>query len=149
MKSLVYVVVKMRPQTNVFPLKKIGSRNNLQQVASNHAKSKCSQPTQWHQGLDFGAWCVRVYECVDCKGPLDRAPFTHPDRQRAVKKLHHISSQVYSDTEKQCFHSCLTFALLQFPTVCVYMRVSASECMCLRTSFSSFYPMRAEMKNKK
>lgn len=44
--------------------------------------------------------------------------------------MHHISSLVSSDTEKQCFHSCLTFSFSPVShCVCVYMCVSDLKCV--------------------
>lgn len=92
-------------------------------------KGKCSQPTLSDTGGFLNLECD-VCVCVDCKGPLDRALFTHPDRKRAVKnkkqkqiKLRHISSRVSSDTEKLPRFSS------SFPLcVCAY---SLNACMCV------------------
>lgn len=56
-------------------------KNNLQRVASNQAKKGND-----HNPLsDTRVLILEHVVCADCKGPLDRALFTHPDRQGAVK----------------------------------------------------------------
>lgn len=127
--------------------------NNPQRVASNQAKGKCSQPTWWHQGFDFAAGCVCAYACVDCKGPLDRALFTHPDRQRAVKNctifplksLLILRSNVFTAASHSLF-SCFPLCVCTY--VCECLCVCVCVCVCMLSS-SLFYPMWAEMKNKK
>lgn len=61
------------------------------------------------------------------KGLPDRTLFTHPDRQRAGKKLHHISSQVSSHSEKQCFLQCVCMFIY------MYIYIYISVCMHVYT----------------
>lgn len=114
--------------------------NNPQRVASNQAKGKCSQPTWWHQGFDFAAGCVCAYACVDCKGPLDRALFTHPDRQRAVKNctifplksLLILRSNVFTAASHSLF-SCFPLC------VCTYVCECLCVCVCV-CAFACYLP---------
>lgn len=92
-------------------------------------------------------FCVCV--CVDCKGPLDRARFTHPDRLKAVKNCTIFPLKSLQIPRSNVF-TAASLSFLQFPTVCVYtVHVWALLCVCVCLHTISFLFLSCVSRNTK
>lgn len=86
--------------------------------------------------------CVCV--CVDCKGPLDRALFTHPDRQKAVKNCTIFPLKSLQILRSNVFTAASLSLFSSFPLCVCILYMCERRCVCVHACIlflSSFYPV--------
>lgn len=99
--------------------------------------------------------CVCVHSCVcvcvDCKGPLDRALFTHPDRQKAVKNCTIFPLKSLQILRSNVFTAASLSLFSSFPLcVCIlYMCERCCVCVCVCLHTISFLFLSRVSRNKK
>lgn len=86
---------------------------------------------------------------MDYKGPVDRALFTHPDRQRAVKNCTIFPLKSLLIPRSNVFTAASLFLFSSFPMRCVELCVRACVCILSPTPHTpQFFFTQYEQKQK-